>query len=166
MNHWLALFRARWAALALREQRAVWLAVGVVLAGLLWALLLGPALRVLRSAPADLERVSDALDHMQRLQRRARSLQAQATIPAAVLLKQLQDSVPQLGAGASLQVLGDQATLTLRQVSAAALAGWLADGGQRMRPSEVHLLRDPAGAQPAWNGTLVFRLPPANPGPG
>jgi hypothetical protein len=65
-----------------------------------------------------------------------------------------------MGKAASLQVLGEQATVSLQQINAQELAQWLApQSGTGQSPAEAHLQRN-AGTTPTWSGTLVFRLPP------
>ena len=80
-------------------------------------------------------------------------------------LKALQSATTLLGKSASLQVVGEQATLTIKQVSAASLAPWLAPAaGSGPSPSEAHLQRVVDSDEPLWSGTLVFRLPASKPG--
>lgn len=155
----LQALQARWAALAPREQRGVRFAALLVAVALVWGVLLAPALRVLHKAPAQHQALDAEMDHMLRLQLRARSLQNQSAVSAAEALKALQLSVAPLGAGASVRVLGDQVTLTLQQVGAKELAVWLAQpDAARLQAAEVHVQRD-AGDKPSWSGTLVFMLP-------
>lgn len=151
--------QARWATMAPREQRGVRLAAVLVVVALLWGVLLAPALRVLQKAPAQHQALDAEMDHMLRLQLRARALQNQTAVSAAEALKGLQLSIVPLGAGATVRVLGDQVTLTLQQVGAKEFAVWLAQpDAARMQATEVHVQRD-AGDKASWSGTLVFTLP-------
>jgi len=159
LKHWYAGLTAYWRALAPRERSGLGLAVGAVSLALVWSLLLAPPLRILRSAPATTVELNGAFEHMQRLQVRARALQAQAAVPPAELRRQLQDAVQALGSKATLQMQGDRAVLTLTELPSADLSAWLAsDRGQGLRPVQVHLRRD-EHANPSWTGSMVFQLP-------
>ena len=61
------LLRARWAALAPREQALVAAAVALVALALLWWVALAPALATLRSADAQHRALDNQLQHMRRL---------------------------------------------------------------------------------------------------
>jgi general secretion pathway protein M len=155
-----AALATRFAALAPRERRALQLAVVVVGLALVWWVVLAPALGTLTKAPAQRLQLEQQRDRMLALQLRAQTLQAQATLPPADALQALQTAVSALGSGASLQVVGEVATVKLQQVSADALAQWLVQPqvGTRLQPVEARWVRDP-GPVPAWSGTLVYRLP-------
>ena len=154
------VLQARWAALAVRERRALLLAGAVVAAALGWSVLLGPALATLRGVPAQSQVLDTEIEHMQGLQARAQALQAQPALTAAVLEKLLQARAAVLGKDATLQLHGDQATLTLLRVPAQNLSQWLADArGEQLHPSELHLQREGDAADVRWSGTMVFRLP-------
>ena len=163
---WQSLLRARWAALGQREQRAVQLAAAVLGLALLWSLALAPALRTLKTADAQNAELAVTLERMQALQARAKQLQAQPALAPQEAQKALQAATSAAGSHATLLVVGDQATVTLRQMDAKGLAALLAPAaGSGPGPFEVHLLRDAQTAEPLWSGTLVFRLPVAKPGP-
>ena len=161
---WTDHAQARWQALAPRERSALGWAAAVVGAAALWAVLLAPALRTVRQSSASATQLRLELDRMQRLQRRAQALQAQASVPAAALLAQLKASLKPFGASAVLQVQADLVSVQLQQADAADLANWLAaNGSQHGRPLEVHLRRDGTAQPPRWSGSLVFRLPQTAP---
>ena len=155
---WQHTLQARWAALGAREQRALVLATAVLGAALVWSVALAPALRTLKSAAAHSAQLEASAERMQALQARAKLLQAQPVAAAQDTLRALQTAATALGQSASLQVVGEQATLTLKQVSAASLAPWLAPA-TGSGPTEAHLQRDSASTEPLWSGSLVFRLP-------
>jgi general secretion pathway protein M len=164
-----AALSSRWAALAPREQRGVQLAATLVGALLVWWLLLAPPLATLKKVESQRRMLDAQLDSMRALQTRAQALQAQAAVSGAESLASLQTSTAALGAGARLQVVGDQATVTLNKVRADALAQWLVQPASslRLQPAEVHWIRDAAATvapdTPAtWSGTLVFNLPSGN----
>ena len=157
---WKNGLKTRWQALAEREKRGLGAAAALVAVALLWSVVLAPALRTLQSVEAQNAQLSRTLERMQTLQARAKLLQAKPRVTAADSLKTLQDATTAQGKMASLQVLGEQATITLRQISAPTLAAWLApESAARLNPVEAHLQRDGNSAEPLWSGTLVFRLP-------
>ena len=69
-------------------------------------------------------------------------------------------SVGVTGGTGQINVLGDRATLTLRQAEALALAGWLQQVrvNARLLPLESQLNRDGPGT--TWSGSLVVSGPP------
>lgn len=157
---WQQPLKARWAALAPREQRSLTLAAAVLGLALVWSVLLAPALRTLKSADAQNALLGKELERMQALQTRAKTLQAKPALAAKETLQTLQTAATALGKNAVLQVVGEQATLTLKQVSAPGLAQWLTpQAGTGLSPLEAHLQRAGSNTEPLWSGTLVFRLP-------
>jgi general secretion pathway protein M len=67
--------------------------------------------------------------------------------------------VPRLGGTAQLSVLGDRATVTLRNTPPDALAQWLAQVriNARLIPLPPQLTREPGN--PGWSGTVVLSGP-------
>jgi general secretion pathway protein M len=157
---WQHTLRARWGALGLREQRALRLAAVVLVGAWLWSVALAPALRTLHSAAAQSAQLAATVERMQALQARAKLLQSQPAAAPGELLKALQSATAALGKEASLQVVGDLATLTLQHARVSSLAPWLAPAsGKHPNPAEAHLQRDTTSPEPLWSGTLVYRLP-------
>jgi len=157
---WLQPLVARWRAIAPRERRGLALAAFVVGAALVWSVLLSPALRTLKSANAQAATLAAEQDRMLALQARATALKAQPTVPPQDALKSLQTASSVLGKGAVLQVTGEQATLTLKQIPAVALAQWMnPTTGPSLSPVEAQLQRDGATTAALWSGMLVYRLP-------
>ena len=175
--------RARWQALAPREQTLVLAAGGLVAFALLWWLAVAPALATLRAAPARHAALDAQLQHMQALQAEARQLQAAPRGARGDAVGTLRTALGQrLGTTAQLNVVGDRATITLKGAPADALGQWLAQARSNARtaPVEARLARSaaapaattnapatlgsgPATALPRWDGTLVLALPPAQP---
>lgn len=167
-----AALRARWQALAPREQNLLLAAAALIALALLWWLALAPALQTLREASTRHARLDAQLQHMQALQAQAQQLQATPRANPEDALRALQASVAErLGASARLSVAGDRATLTLQGTPADALAIWLAQARSNARalPQEAHLVRATApdnrsaatqSAAVRWDGTLVLALPP------
>lgn len=156
MKLWLQL-QTRWRSVSPREQRWVLLAGGVTGLALLWWLALAPALAVLKAAPAQHLTLDAQLQHMQRLQAQAKALQAQPVLSADEVLQALEAALVPLGTSAQMTAQGDRVTVTLKAVSADALAQWLATARQNAHtaPVEARLVRNPAGG---WDGTLVLNL--------
>lgn len=157
---WQHTLKAHWVQLAPREQRILLLAAALVAITLVWSILLAPALRTLKAAPEQSALLSAEMERMQALQTRARQLQAKPALSPKESLKTLQVAAAELGKSASLQVVGDRATLTVKQLSTSSLAPWLSPGsGVGLSPTDVQLQRSTDSAEPLWSGTLVFSLP-------
>jgi general secretion pathway protein M len=170
--------QARWATLGSREQRLVVIACVLVGAALLWWVALAPAWQTVRSAPAQHALVDAQLQSMRALAAEATTLRAQRALSYEESLRNLDSSVKQtLGAGASLSVSDSRASVTLKGVSANALAQWLSQArvNARVVPSEARLQRSMASAPSSgasaasagggansnatWDGMLVLALP-------
>ncbi|MGQ8880562.1 type II secretion system protein GspM [Delftia sp. NA_296.1] len=172
----LAPLRARWNAMAPREQNMTLLAGGVVALALLWWVALAPALHSLRTAPERHAQADRQLRQMQLLQAEAEQLRGNARPVVGDAKALLQSSLSaELGASAQLNWMGDRAQITLKAAPAAALARWLAQvrSNTHAVPAEMKLARSAsastaaasgaagAGAADAvrWDGSLVLDLP-------
>lgn len=152
-----APLQSHWKTISVREQRLLMAALALVLGATLWWLALAPALATLRSAHTQ-HTVQDAqLQTMRRLQAQAQLLQAQPPLNPGESRRLLEVTVKALGANAQLNVLGERATITLKGVSATAMAQCLAQArlNARTLPVEAHLVRNAVGT---WDGTLVLAL--------
>ena len=164
----------RWRTLAPREQNLVLAAGALVALALLWWVAIAPALATLRAAPARHAALDSQLQQMQRLQAEAQQLQsAPKTGPGDAVGALRTALTQQLGKAAQLNVVGDRATVTLKDAPADALAQWLAQARSNARttPQEARLTRSSAAAAPAavalgsaptpprWDGSLVMALP-------
>lgn len=179
-----AALRARWQALAPREQTLVLAASAVVAFALLWWLAVAPALTTLRTAPARHAALDSQLQTMLALQAEAQQLQAAPRASSGDVVGALRTALTQrMGNTAQLNVVGDRATVTLKGAPADALAQWLAQARSNARavPVEARLARSgnsaapaplgapppggmapgAASAMPRWDGTLVLVLPAA-----
>jgi general secretion pathway protein M len=159
MNTSLSSLRAWWASLSGRERRAMVLAGSLVLVALIWLLMLGPALKVLRSAPQQHRVVDEQLSRQQAWHQEAQELKSRPRMAQADAQMALQASVKaQLGAAGQLTVSGDRATLTVKSVNPAVLAQWLnaARTGAHSKPLDAQLTQQNG----SWSGTLVMQLPP------
>lgn len=157
MSAWLHL-QTWWRTVSPREQRLLLAALALVTAALVWWVALAPALATLRTAAQQRPLLEARLQHMQRLQAQAKTLQAQPRPSAEEARRTLEASVKPLAPSVQMNVTGDRVTLTLKGLSADALAQWLAQArlNARMVPSEARLLRQDNGT---WDGTLVLQLP-------
>ena len=155
--NFLQVLQARWAGVSPREQRLVWAALALVTVALLWWVALAPALTTLRKAEQQRPALDAEWQQMQRLQAQAQALQAQPRPSAEDARRLLEASVKPLGATAQMAVQGDRVTVSLKGISADALAQWLAQArlNARVVPSEAHLNHNSAGT---WDGTLVLIL--------
>jgi len=152
--------RARWNTLQPRERLLLGGGGALLALTLAWLLLLSPALNVLATAPAQIERFERQKQRMQALAADAATLREQAS------------AVPE-DRGAAVQatarvVLGDRANLTLggeqivariERVRGDELMSWLSQvrSNARLTPDESSLEADAAGL---WKGSVTFRLPP------
>ncbi|MDR2127692.1 MAG: type II secretion system protein M [Burkholderiaceae bacterium] len=156
--------RAVWGALNARERLGVALAAGVVALALLWLVALAPALKTLRQADTQRERLDTQLQGMQRLKAQADALKAQPRLGLDDALGALEQSVQQrLGSAGRLSVVGNRATVSLTRASATDLAAWLQEARVNVRavPVEARLTRAGAPDAPEWSGTLSLALPAA-----
>jgi general secretion pathway protein M len=152
--------RARWAALAPREQAMVAAAAVVVGLALLWWIAIGPALATLRGADAQHLALDAQLQHMRRLQAHARAMQSQPKQSQAESMRQLEAAIrQQLGTTARYSIAGERVTVTLTNAPAPALAQWLSQvrANARAIVGEARLARNATGG---WDGSLVLALPP------
>lgn len=145
-----------WRALPGRERRLLLLAAAVLVLGLAWLLALQPALRTLRSAPAELDAADAQLQAMQRLAGEAVELRATPPVNPEQSSAALKAATERLGEKARLSLQGERAVLTLNGVGPGALRGWLAEArsGARARPVEASLMNTANG----YSGTLVMAI--------
>lgn len=155
---------ASWyAGLAPRERQLVLAAAVVVGLGLLWWIAISPALQTLRSAPTRHATLDGQLARMLQLAQTADGLRSASTGQPPSrdeALRALEAATTALGSTGQVSVLGDRATLTLRQTEALALATWLQQVrvNARLLPLESQLKREGSGA--TWSGSIVLGGPP------
>ena len=151
---------ARWQALAPREKSLTGAALAVVAVALLWWLAVAPALKVMKTAPAQRSALDAQLQQMQNLATDAKGLQALPKIKTADAARALEALVKQrLGATAQMSLAGGQATISLTSARADALAEFLgqARATANALPSQARLRR--SSNPDTWDGTLVLQLP-------
>jgi general secretion pathway protein M len=159
---WLSL-RTRWQSLALRERRLVTLAAALLLAAFLWFVAIAPALKVVRSAPAQLAVLDTQLQAMQRDATEVRSLRAVAPVSAPQSAAALRAATDALGGTGRIAIVGDRATLTLAGASAAQLRDWLADTRSTARARVVEANLTHTSGSGGLAGTVVVTLPEGGP---
>jgi len=142
-----------WRSRSKRERQAVALIVTIVLLFIVWTVLVQPAWRTARSAPAELDALDAQLQQMQHIANESRGLRNTAPVGAAQAGIALKAASDRLGDKARLNLQGDRAILTLSGVTPEALRAWLTEAraGARARPVEAQLQRGPNG----YTGTLT-----------
>jgi len=158
----LKALKAKWTRLAPREQTPVRATGALVLLALLWWLLLAPPLKALRQSAARHAEVNAQWQQMQQMQAEAEQLQnapKHASADAPAQLRGMTET--QLGPAARLTIAAGQATVTLTEAPAAAVAAWLAQvmAGTQATPVQAQLTRAGNTQPPRWSGTLVLVLP-------
>ena len=148
--------RALWLGRTPRERLGAAAAGAALLALLVWSVAVQPALRTLREAPAQIDRLDAELRRMSALAEESRLLRAAPPVAPAQAALALQAATARLGAAGRLALQGDRATLTLDGVQAPALAAWLeeARSAAHTRPVDAQLTRGPKG----YSGTLAVSL--------
>lgn len=151
---------AWWCTLASRERHLLVLMLAVLVAALVWFVGLAPALRTLRTAPAQIATLDAQWSTMQMLAAQARGMQSRNAVSRQDALRELEASVRQrLGSAGQVNATADRVTVVLRGAAPQAMAGWLSQARLQARvvATQANLTRGPDG----WSGTLVFNLPPA-----
>lgn len=151
MPPFVAVAQARWRGLAERERLTLGIGAAFLAALLLWWLALAPALRTLRTAPAQIEIADGQLQLMQQQAAEVRELRAMPP----VTLPQAQAAVQRLGSKARHIPQGERAVVELNGVDGQTLGSWLAEVrlAARVKVVEAQLNRLPNGA---YGGSVVL----------
>jgi general secretion pathway protein M len=146
----------KWAGFAPRERTALGAALALVGAVLLWIVLIQPAWRTVRDAPAAIDKLDSQLQELQSLANEVRELRATAPVSPAQAGDALTAATSRLGETGKLALRGDRALLTLSNASAEGLRAWLGEArsAARARPTELQLQRGPQG----YSGNLTVTL--------
>ncbi len=156
-NLQLAL-RSWWQQRDAREKTLLTLACALVSTALVWGIAIAPALRTLQKSAAQQTVLQDQLQTMARMQVQAKALQSQAPLSQSEAAAALSASVQQaFGSGADITIRAGDASVTLRGVSADALAQWLATA--RTNAHAVPLQARMTRTGSTWSGTLQLGLP-------
>lgn len=145
-----------WQARAPRERQLIIVMAIAVGTLLVWLTLIQPALRTLREAPIDLDRLDQQMQVMQLAANEMQSLRAASPVPTEQAATALRAATAQLGDRAKLAVQGDRAILTFTGIQGDALRGWLGEArsAARARPMEAQLVKAAAG----YSGSITVSL--------
>jgi len=149
--------RTWWQVRTPRERQAVLVVALVIGLFVVWSLLIQPALRTVREAPEQLDRLEAQYQQMQRVASEASTLRSATRVSTTQAGAALKAATDRLGSNARLMLQGDRATLTITGgVSSEALRAWLTEArsGARARPIDVQLQRGPSG----YTGSLGLTL--------
>jgi general secretion pathway protein M len=154
---WRGAATERWNALGERERLLLLVGSAILGAALLWWLGLAPALRTVRSAPAQIEALDAQLQQMQTLAAEVRELRATPALPSAQAQAALNAAAQRLGDKLRLSLQGERAVIDLNGLPGEALASWLAEVrlNARARVVEAQLVRTPQGG---YRGKVVLVL--------
>lgn len=149
----IAPLQARWEAMASRERIGLSIAASMLGLLLIWQLGVASALRTLRDAPQQIDRLDAQLQDMRRQANEAKELRAVPAVNAAQASLALSAATERLGAAGKLSMQGERATLTLTNATPEQLLAWLGEArsAARARPIEAQLQRGPKG----YTGTLL-----------
>lgn len=152
----IAPLQSRWEAMAARERIGLSIAASMLGLLLLWQLGIASAVRTLRDAPLQIDRLDAQLQDMRRQTEEAKQLRAVPAVNAAQASLALNAATERLGAAGKISMQGERATLTLTDVSTEQLLAWLGEArsAARARPIEAQLQRGPKG----YTGTLLLSL--------
>jgi len=136
-----------WGGMAPRERLALGIGLVVLGAFAAWMLLIAPAWRTVREAPAEFDKLETQLQYMQRLAADAKALGNATVVSKEQAIEGLKAATARLGDKGSLLLQGDRATLTVTGVSGDTLRDWLGEArsAARARPIDVKLTRTPQG---------------------
>lgn len=129
---------------------------------LLWFWNIAPALKTYQEAPLQLAQLERQTENLKALQAQALALQKAPRVKVqnvGAVLQQASSEI--LGNGAKLNLEASRATLTLNNVSAEALAQFLAAARTQAQamPIEAKLQKNKTGTVEVWRGTLILSLP-------
>lgn len=158
---WRAQAMQLWQARTRSERRGLLAAALALLLLFVWLLLVQPAWRTVREAPAKLDQLDAQLQLMQRTAAESSALRSTVPVSAAQAAVALKSATDRLGDKGRLSPQGDRATLTLNGASAESLRAWLVEArsAARARPVEAQLTRSGLG----YSGSLVVQLSGATP---
>ena len=152
---------ATWAAVPTTQRRLLAAALAVALLAWLWWIALSPALNTLRSASTQHRALDAQLLTLRALAMETASLQAMPRVKNAESVRALEQQLQQdLGPQAKLSVVGERATVTVKDLPPDTLVRWLVQTRQtaRVKPAEMHLTLN--AQRTAWDGSVVLLLPP------
>ena len=145
-----------WQARAPRERQlivAMLVAVGVLL---VWLVAIQPALRTLREAPLELDRLDQQLQQMQLAANETAGLKGASPVPSEQATTALRAATAALGDKAKLVVQGDRAVLSFTATPADGLRAWLGEArsAARARPLEAQMVKAATG----YSGSITVGI--------
>jgi general secretion pathway protein M len=145
-----------WQARAPRERQLIVLMAISVAVLLVWLVGIQPALRTLREAPLELDRLDQQMQQLQLAAGEMQALRAASPVPTEQASTALRAATAQLGSSAKLSIQGDRAVLTFTGIQGDALRGWLneARSAARARPMEAQLVKAASG----YTGSITVSL--------
>ena len=145
-----------WQARAPRERQLIVVMVVAVAILLVWLIFIQPALRILREAPLELDRLDQQMQQMQLAASEMQGLRAAAPVPTEQASTALRAATAQLGDRAKLAIQGDRAVLTFTGIQGDALRGWLGEArsAARARPVEAQMVKAATG----YSGSITVSL--------
>lgn len=146
----------RWQALAPRERQGAAVALAALALLLVWLVGIAPALKTLRTVPAQRATLDLQYAAMQAQAQEARELRALPPLAPEQADAALRAATTRLGAGARLTLAGERATVALTGVDAVALTAWLAEVRSGARARVVELQVNRSGS--TYSGSVVLTL--------
>jgi general secretion pathway protein M len=121
-----------------------------------WLIAVQPALRTLREAPAELDRLDMQWQQMQLAAFESAALRSASPVPPAQANEALRAATERLGGKGKIALQGDRAVLTFSGVPFEALRNWLGEArsAARARPVEAQLLKGASG----YSGSISITL--------
>ena len=145
-----------WQSRAPRERQLIVVMVVSVAILAVWLILIQPALRILRDAPVELDRLDQQMQQMQLAASEMQGLRAASPVPTEQASTALRAATAQLGSSAKLAIQGDRAVLTFTGIQGDALRGWLGEArsAARARPVEAQMVKAATG----YSGSITVSL--------
>jgi general secretion pathway protein M len=145
-----------WRARAPRERQLIAVMAVAVGALVLWWIAIQPALRTLREASIEIERLERQTQQVQLAAAEMQNLRSASPVPTEQAMAALRSATTHLGDKARITVQGERATLIFTGIPADAIGGWLAEArsAARARPLEAQMIR--SGAD--YNGSITVSV--------
>lgn len=162
MSQPLMPWRNRFQSLPDKDRQRIQFVLIALFGSLLWFWNIAPALKTYQQAPLQLAQLEQQTERLLAHQSQARALQKAPRLKPQDVSAVLQQAASNsLGNGAKLSIEASRATLNLNNVSADALAQFLAAARNQALalPTEAHLQKTKTGSQEVWRGTLMLSLP-------
>ena len=146
-----------WQSRAPRERQLIVVMAVSVAVLLIWLVLIQPALRTLREAPLELDRLDQQMQQMQLAASEMQGLRAASPVPTEQASTALRAATAQLGVDApSWRSRATAPSLTFTGIQGDALRGWLGEArsAARARPMEAQLVKAATG----YSGSITVSL--------